>query len=207
MLNLLNFIFLTGTMLADIVLASDQDYKIPEQRDSVFAVSMHREWWREDGNGKCKYIGYAMPIVRDWEIVEVRDGMEIHTPPNLEDTYGLAIVFDKKVCEGKPVEKIFRTGTKERAREGMTIYRKTTTHAQDYYSAREDIRAKWVPQVLERLERMGTTSPEAKAALTAIQDSMTSVVEERKAQAEAEKIKDADQANIESNAGATTSRQ
>lgn len=54
---------------------------------------------------------------------------------------------------------------------------------------------------------MGTTSPEAKAALTAIQDSMTSVVEERKAQAEAEKIKDADQANIESNAGATTSRQ
>jgi hypothetical protein len=48
---------------------------------------------------------------------------------------------------------------------------------------------------------------QAKAALTAIQDSMTSVVEERKAQAEAEKTNDADQANIESNAGATTSQQ
>lgn len=207
MLNLLNFIFLTGTMLADIVLYADQDYKIPEQRDSVISVSMHREWWREDGNGKCKYTGYATPVVRDWEIVEVRDGMDIRTPPNLEDTYGLAIVFDKKVCEGKPVEKIFRTAVKERTREGMTLYKKVSSHAQDYYSAREDIRAKWVPQVLERLERIGTTNPEAKAALTAIQDSMTSVVEERKVQAEAEKIKDADQANIDSNAGATTSQQ
>lgn len=96
-------------MVSDIVLYSDTDYKIAENRETVFSVSMHREWWREDGNGKCKYTGHAMPVVRDWEIVENRGGSEYRNPPILVDTYGLAIVIDQKVCEGKPTGKVFQT--------------------------------------------------------------------------------------------------
>lgn len=190
MFGLLNLVFLGGLALADVVLYLDQDYKI-HSKDSVVELSMHREWWREDGNGKCKYTGYATPIVRDWEIVEVRDGIEYRTPPNLVDTYGVAIVANKKVCEGKPDEDIFRTAVMVRAREGMTLYKKWSTHAQDYYSAREDIRVQWMPQVMERLTRIGQTDPVALAALNSIQGSMTKVVEQRKALAEAEKAKDA----------------
>lgn len=191
MFGLLNLIFLGGMAIADVVLYLDQDYKIHSQ-DSVVELSMHRERYREDGNGKCKYTGYAMPIVRDWEIVDVRDGVEYRTPPNLVDTYGVAIVANKKVCEGKPVEDIFRTAVMVRAREGMTLYANWTTHAQDYYSTREDMRVQWIPQILERLKRKGETDPAALAALNSIQGSMTAVSEQRKAQAEAEQAKNAE---------------
>lgn len=196
MFGLLNVIFLGGMMVADVVLYLDQDYKI-QSRDSVVELSMHREWWREDGNGKCKYTGYATPIVRDWEIIDVRDGVEYRIPPNLEDTYGVAIVANKKVCEGKPVEDIFRTAVMVRAREGMTLYEKWSTHAQDYYSTREDIRAQWIPQILERLETMAAIDRPALDALTSIRSSMDAVAAHYKSIAEEAKAADADAAKIE----------
>ncbi len=183
MLNALNLLFLGGLMVSDIVLYSDTDYKVSSNREAVFQVSMHREWWREDGNGKCKYTGHAMPIVRDWEIVDNRgEGNEYRNPPNLMDTYGLAIVINKKICEGKAEERVFRTILKERLVEGGTLYEKATTHAQDFHSTSPDYRAKWVPQFLERLERNGASDPHSKIAFDDITASMTAVYEEQKAQ-------------------------
>lgn len=195
MFDFLNLVVLGTYMLADVMLAMDKDYELPVQ-DSVVAVSMHREWWREDGNGKCKYTGYAFPVVRDWEIVEVRDGIEHRIPPNLKDRYGVAVVVDKKVCEGKPVEKLFRTGIEIRLREVNVLFKKGTVRAQDYYSLRDEFRPQWLPQVFERLERLSATDEVAKVALQDIKEGVNAVTEQRKAMAEAEKAK---AGNVESN--------
>lgn len=196
MLSVLNLLFLGGTALADIALQMDQAYQIPEQ-DSVVAVSMQREWWREDGVNKCRYTGYAFPVVRDWEIVEIRDGIEYRDPPDLKDRYGVAVVTTKKVCEGKPVEHIFRTGLERRLFKVDVLQKHSTVRAQDYYSLKEEFRPKWLPQVFERLERLSATDEVAKIALTDIQAGVTAVTEQRNALAEAENAKKA--GNPESN--------
>lgn len=162
MLNFLNGVFLAATMLANIVLYSDEDYPFPADRESVVAVSMHREFWREDGNGKCKYTGIMVPYVRDWPLVIKNGDSEMVLPPEPDKTAGHAFIINKKVC-GDKVESVFRVGEVLRARGGF-LY-KHSFQAFDFTEMKKDDQPKWFTQVLNRIERSANTNTEAKEFL------------------------------------------
>lgn len=160
MLNFFNGVLLAATMLTNIVLYSDQDYPFPDARDSVVEVSMHREFWRDDGNGKCKYTGVMVPYVRDWEEVVKNGEVETILPPEPDKTAGHAFIINRKVC-GATVEPVFRTGIVMR-RSGGFLY-KHSFAAFDATEMRNDERPKWLEQVLLRIERVAAHDEKAKA--------------------------------------------
>ncbi|KWA83997.1 hypothetical protein WL29_21775 [Burkholderia ubonensis] len=162
MLDILNGLFLAATLLSNITLYSDEDYRFPEQRETVTAVSTHREWWREDGNGKCKYTGVMVPFVRDWEQVVKQGELETVLPPEPDKTVGQAFIINRKVC-GDKVEPVFRTAEIQRTFSGF-LY-KHSIAAFDVTEMRPDQRPRWLEQVLRRVERVAAHDEQAKAFL------------------------------------------
>lgn len=153
-------VFVAATLLANIMLYSDQDYPFPEARESVVQVSMHREFWRDDGNGKCKYTGVMVPYVRDWPEVIKHGEIETVLPPEPDKTAGHAFIINRKVC-GDKVEPVFRTGEVFRTSGGF-LY-KHSFAAFDVTDMREDQRPKWLVQVLQRIDRVAANDDKAKA--------------------------------------------
>lgn len=160
MFEFFNGVFLAATLLSNIILYSDQDYPFPDERDSVVAVSMHREFWREDGNGKCKYTGLMVPYVRDWEEVIKHGEIETVLPPEPNKTAGHAFIINKKVC-GEKVEPVFRTGLVMRTSGGF-LY-KHSFAAFDVTEMKVEDRPKWLSQVLARINRVVARDADAKA--------------------------------------------
>jgi len=165
-LNILNGIFLGATMMANVTLYSDGDYQFhtkPEDRETVTVVSTHREWWREDGNGKCKYVGLMVPYVRDWPETIRHGEVEDVLPPEPDKTAGQAFVFNRKVCEGKPDEAIFRIASIRRTYGGYLSKHQVT--AEDVNGMKPEDRPKWFDQVLLRIGRVAGHDAQAKEFL------------------------------------------
>lgn len=160
MFEFFNGVFLAATLLSNIILYSGQDYPFPDERDSVVAVSMHREFWREDGNGKCKYTGLMVPYVRDWEEVIKHGEIETVLSPEPNKTAGHAFIINKKVC-GEKVEPVFRTGLVMRTSGGF-LY-KHSFAAFDVTEMKVEDRPKWLGQVLARINRVAANDDRAKA--------------------------------------------
>jgi len=176
MLDILNIFFLAGTLLSNIVLYSDGDYPFPENRESVVTVSTHREWWRVDGNGKCKYTGVMVPFVRDWEqeITRGKDGKTI-LPPEPDKTAGQAFIINQKVC-GDKVEPIFRVA--EIWAPKGTLMEKHQFAAFDVIEMRPDQCPKWLEQVLHRIDRVATHEQGAKTFLLALKSASLKLPED-----------------------------
>ncbi len=162
-LNILNGLFLVGVMASNITLSSDADYVHvePENRDTVTAISMHREWWRDDS--KCKYLGVMVPYVRDWPETIKHGDIETVNPPEPDKTAGQAFIINRKVCPGKPDEAMFRVA--DGWRNSGKLLEKHRFAAQDLYGMREEYRPKWLPQVWARIEQVAQHNEQAKAFL------------------------------------------
>ena len=159
MFEFFNAVFLAATLLSNIVLYSDGDYPFPKDRESVVEVSLHREFWRDDGNGKCKYTGVMVPYVRDWEEVIKHGDVETVLPPEPNKTAGQAFIINKKVC-GTSVEPVFRTGAILSAT-GTLMY-KHSFAAFDVTEMKVEDRPKWLEQVLRRIDRVAAHDAKAK---------------------------------------------
>lgn len=160
MFEFFNTVFLAATLLSNIVLYSDGDHPFPTARESVVEVGLHREFWRADGNGKCKYTGLMVPYVRDWEEVVKHGEFETVFPPEPDKTAGQAFIINKKVC-GDTVEPVFRTGTIMSAT-GSLLY-KHSFQAFDVTEMKVEDRPKWLEQVLFRIDRVAAHDAKAKA--------------------------------------------
>jgi hypothetical protein len=136
----------------------------PEDRGTVIAMQAHREWWRKDSN--CQFYGVMVPYVRDWSETIKHGDIETVIPPEPDTTAGQAIVFTKKVCEGKEDEPIFLVDDVPRAKFKLVKSRQLT--ASDVGSMRPEFVPKWLPQVLSRIERVAVTDPVAKSAMADI---------------------------------------
>ncbi len=152
MLDILNLVLLAATMVSNITLYSDEAYPIAEPLDSVTAVSLHREFWREDGNGKCKYTGLMVPFARDWE-EEVSNGAAMPNvrPPEPNKVAGQAFIIDRKVC-GEKVEPVLRAGFIY-STSGSLRYKHTVQVYDVNEMKKPHERPKWLEQVLRRVER------------------------------------------------------
>lgn len=161
MLDIFNAMYLMAMMVANITLYSDQDYIYPTERESVVAVSLHREWWREDGNGKCKYTGVMVPFARDWEeVIKHSESFDTVLPPEPDKTAGYAFIINRKIC-GDKVEAVFRSAAVIGFGKGF-LY-KHYFPAFDVTEMRPDQQPKWMAQVLHRIERVSASNVEAKS--------------------------------------------
>lgn len=176
MLNLLNLVYLGAIIAGDINLYSDADYEFPTVRDAVVQISTYREFWREDGSGKCKYTGVMVPFTRDWEEeVPSQDPAEASTvlPADPETVVGHAMVINQKICEGKDPEPILRVGADNRTRgtlfggPGGGFYKRSRVNVSDVYGMKLGDRPKWYDQVFKRIELVAEHDEGAKSFLQA----------------------------------------
>lgn len=158
MFDFASLLFTVGVVASQVQLYASHDYKPPVGRDGVVAVSLHREWYRGDGSGKCEFAGVMVPFVRDWSVVEQRDGFDEVTQPAAPDEIaGMAFLVNKKVCDGKETELLLRGGDKYRLVAGGNFYKKHTVMATDLLTTPREKQPRWLIQVLGRLERLAST--------------------------------------------------
>lgn len=162
MFDIFNLVFAAGVVISQVQLYSSEDYKAPPQRESIIAVSMHREFYRDDGQGKCEFKGVMVPFVRDWDDIRpMGDGQEMVLKADPDTTAGMVFLVNQKVCEGKETEILFRAGDKYRLTEGNNFFKKHTVMASDMLSTPKEQQPKWMIQALDRVERLAKTDPTA----------------------------------------------
>jgi hypothetical protein len=153
MFDFLNAFFLAATLtsqMLNIVAQANVDVKIQEGV-RVYSVAMRQQ--TPYGVDKCSYDGVMVQYARDWE--EVQSSTERVLPPEPDKPIGYALILTREKCPGKNERPIFSTGSKffyplfGRAyviREGHSV------NAVDYAGQRENMRPKWMPQVLKTIE-------------------------------------------------------
>lgn len=156
---LLDLLLLAGMSVANIMLYVDEDVVVPPGLDQVVAVSFHREWWRDESD--CRFYGVAVPFSRTWEEHYQHGDVETTSAPEPDTRAGIALVINRKICPGKADEAIFRTSDIWHGRV-TNIYRKSQHYSIEVASLREDLRPKWLPQVMERIEKSSSTNLAAK---------------------------------------------
>ncbi|MGN6084433.1 hypothetical protein [Trinickia sp.] len=154
-------IYIAGALVGSVILWPDQTYplhKAPEEREMVEVVGFHPQWYKADS--KCHYSGLIVPYVRDWpETVRHSQGDEV-LPPDLEHTAGHAVILDKKTCPGKDNESVFLVDAVER--NFGAIGGGTDFHFDDPDTIKPEYKPKWLPQVMQRIERIAAHDENAK---------------------------------------------
>ncbi|MEX3984321.1 hypothetical protein AB4Y45_35780 [Paraburkholderia sp. EG287A] len=176
-----NAIYLAGAVVGSVILWPDQMYdlhKTPDERDTVSVISFHPQWYKSDS--KCRYTGVLVPYVRDWpETVRHGDQEEV-IPPDLDHTAGHAIILDKKICPGQADQQVFLVDEVQRNIGRIAVAE--SFHFSDPAELRPEYRPKWMPQVLQRIQRVAEHDANAKQFF----DELSAIQTER-----AEKAKEA----------------
>jgi hypothetical protein len=170
MFEALNAIYLAAILFSSITLYPTDETLAPTQKDSFVEMKFHREYWREDGNGKCAYTGVMVPYTRTWP-EEVHRGDEVVVlPPEPDKVAGYVAVVTRKVCKGQEPVAILRAGTTSPRTPffGSSQFDKTRFFpAGDMIESPVDKIPQWLPQVVERMAMLAQTDPKAKAFIDA----------------------------------------
>jgi hypothetical protein len=160
-------IYIAGALVGSVILWPDQTYplhKAPEEREMVEVVGFHPQWYKADS--KCHYTGLIIPYVRDWPETVRRGQDEEILPPDLEHTAGHAVILDNKTCPGKEDEKVFLVDAVER--NFGYLGGGTDFHFDDPDTIKPEDKPKWLPQVMQRIQRVAGHDGNAKELLEAI---------------------------------------
>ena len=160
-------IYIAGALVGSVILWPDHTYslhKAPEEREMVTVVGFHPQWYKADS--KCHYTGLIVPYVRDWPETVRRGQEEEVLPPDLEHTAGHAVILDKKTCPGKEDEKVFLVDAVER--NFGFLGGGTDFHFDDPDTIKPEYKPKWLPQVMQRVERIAEHDGNANELLETI---------------------------------------
>lgn len=169
MLDVLNAVYLAAILISSITLYPSDETPVPLEKDAFVELKLHREWWRDDGKGKCSYNGVLVPYTRTWS-EEVRRGDDvIILPPEPEKIAGYVVVVNRKVCEKSAPESILRAGTPS-TRKPFFGKRQVDIHtffqAGDMLQTPPDKMPPWMPQVIDRLISLAKTDKNAERFIT-----------------------------------------
>lgn len=152
MLDALNAFFLATTLASqvfNIVAQANSDVQI-QDGVRVYAVAMRQQ--TPYGVEKCNYDGVMVQYARDWEEVQPSG---VVVPPEPDKPIGYALILTKEKCPGKDERPIFSAGSKffyPLFGRGYVIREGHRMDAVDYASQPENMRPKWMPQVLKTIE-------------------------------------------------------
>jgi hypothetical protein len=165
-LDILNAVYLASILVSGITLYPTGETPVPVQRDAYVELRLHREYWREDGKGKCSFNGVLVPFARTWP-EEMRRGDEtVVLPPEPDKIAGYVVVVNRKVCDGKAPESILRAGIPS-TRKPFFGNRQVDIHtffqAGDMLETPADKMPPWMPQVIERMAMLAKTDKRAQS--------------------------------------------
>lgn len=166
MLDVLNAVYLAAILFSSITLYPTGETAVPTERDSFVELKMHREYWRDDGNGKCSYEGVLVPYARTWPEVVRRGDDEITLPPEPDKIAGYVAVANRKICKDQEPVSILRAGTPSTRKPFFgtrQVDKHTFFQSGDMMDTPADKIPLWFPQVIERMAILAKTDPKAEA--------------------------------------------
>lgn len=111
---------------------------------------------------QCVYQGVIVPYEQLWEERTTNVlGIETVTPPQPGKIAAYAIVVNRKDCEGRQPEAMFRVNTHLALFHKETVFEGVQFAVVDYANLPEAERPKWIPQVLQTLNAAAATQPAA----------------------------------------------
>ncbi len=154
--------------------------KIPVELEMVTPMTYAREFWREDGSGKCVFAGVIVPWERTWVTEVNHDGNTTALPPEPGVRAGYVALVNEKRCGSAAPQTIFLVGEQFTGRailgmgfDGKPFVDKVhSVSSGDVLAMQAQNRPPWFPQSIERLTRLAQTSPAAKAFLAKSQDDL-----------------------------------
>ena len=181
MFDFLNVVYLAAILFSSITMYPVGETAVPVRLDGAVDVRFVREWWRDDGDGKCFYTGMVVPFERTWPEEIERGGEKVVLPPEPGKIAGYVAVINRKECKGLETEAILRTGI-VRSRtllfgsRGPQVDKHTFFPAGDMLETPAEKVQPWFPQVVERLERLSVQDKVAKAFLTSSASELATVL-------------------------------
>ncbi|MGO4395754.1 hypothetical protein AB4Z46_30795 [Variovorax sp. M-6] len=171
MFAILNAVYLAAFLLSSIMLIPEGETTVSVEKDSVVEISFYREWWRDDGRGKCEYKGVVVPYSRTWSEEVQRGGDTVILPPEPEKIAGYVAVVNRKECKDQPAVAILRAGLPRPQKyffRSEQVFDKTGHFpAGDLLDTPADKIPPWFPQVIERMELLAQKDEKAKNFLIA----------------------------------------
>ena len=143
---------ITLFVLSDVNLPQHHGEVVPIEMSSAAKVLIRVRPKTEEE--RCRYSGVAVPYERLWEerVVTSRNS-ETVLPPEPGKLAGHALIINRKDCEGRPPEAMFRVATIQGSiRDSYILGAGYSLVMLQLSSMSEDMQPKWVPQVLEALE-------------------------------------------------------
>lgn len=181
MFDFLNVVYLAAILFSSITMYPVGETAVPVRLDGAVDVRFVREWWRDDGDGKCFYTGMVVPFERTWPEEIERGGEKVVLPPEPGKIAGYVAVINRKECKGLETEAILRAGI-VRSRtllfgsRGPQMDKHTFFPAGDMLETPAEKVQPWLPQVVERLERLSVEDKVAKAFLTSSASELATVL-------------------------------
>lgn len=171
MFEILNLLFMTVPLFLSPLWALD-DVQLPpfgggvaQVRFSTAAPVLIRVRPRTEEE-KCIYSGVMVPFDRTWEEVTRVNDMDLVSPPEPGKIAGYGVLVNRKECEGKAPEAIFRIGSPNngmvmarqgRMMEGAVVYTSLLSELST------DQRPKWLDQVLDTVTKVAESDPAVKS--------------------------------------------
>ena len=169
MLDVLNMIYLAAILISSITLYPCDETPVPLEKNAFVELKLHREYWRDDGKGKCTFNGVLVPFTRTWP-EQVRRGDEvIILPPEPEKIAGYVVVVNRKICTGNVPEAILRAGipsTRKPFFGNRQVDMHTFFQAGDMLETPPEKMPPWMPQVIERMVLLAETDKKADSFIT-----------------------------------------
>ncbi len=194
--NVLNLISIGVAAFTTVVVPETTYLPVEEarvrERELVAAITVKDRvpMWSD---GACAYSGVLVPYARDWQQLD-----ESEDPPRLireadpEKVVGQAVLLNTRTCPGKPLEHVLFAGESPIA--AHVLFKNASITVTDVETMHKDVRYKWLPQVLTRVEAHAATGNEAAIGFMT---NMQALAEARKAQAQAPAVTSADVATEE----------
>lgn len=170
MFDALNALYLAATITSqalNIVGNAEADV-LKQDGIKVYSVSLKQQapMWVD----KCLYDGVMVQYARDWEEPEQVTGVIL--PPEPDKPVGYALILTRENCPGKEPRNIFSTGSKffyPLFGKDFVIRERHRIDAFDYADTREEMRPKWMPQVMKTIEAEAVGNPVAQAFVMEMQ--------------------------------------
>ena len=178
-LDILNLAYVAGILLSSITLYPQGEIPVSLEKDSFAQISLNREWWREDGNGKCTFKGVLVPFTRTWPEEVQRGGDAIVLPPEPDKIAGYVGVVNRKECVDQAPLAILRAGL---ARPRKEFFRPLQLDKHGFFPAGDMLETPadkippWLPQVIERMELLAQKDEAAKSFLAASANELDKVL-------------------------------
>lgn len=164
MLAVFDLVFLAATVanqVLNVVALAKTDIEAKPDV-AVYAIDMKQQtpMWVD----KCHYQGLMVRYARDWEETNAQTGVVLPAEP--DKPVGYALILLKEQCPNSPERAIFKTGSKffyPIFSRGYVIREGHRIDALDYGDQRDDLKPKWMAQVLKTIDSESANNPAASA--------------------------------------------